>query len=84
MLTANYSDFSKDMSGLINNVLDTSETLIIKHKTNSGFVIMPLNEYNSLSATLHEISSKSNKSRLDSAIEKFKVGNKFSKELIEN
>ena len=40
-------------------------------------------EYNSLSATAHELSSKTNEKRLDSAIEKFKKGSSFQKELIE-
>jgi antitoxin YefM len=44
---------------------------------------MSLSEYNSLSATQHELSSKENEKRLDSAIEKLKSGNSSVQNLIE-
>lgn len=44
---------------------------------------MSLEEYNSLMATNHELSSRKNETRLDSAIDKLKAGNTFSKDLIE-
>ena len=43
---------------------------------------MSLNDYNSLNATLHELASKTNEIRLDSAIEKLKKGNSFAIGLI--
>jgi len=46
-------------------------------------VIISLEEYNSLRATYHELSSKMNEQRLDSAIEKLKTGSLFQKDLIE-
>ena len=58
------------------------ETLIINRGKDNGVVIISLEEYNSLSATQHELSSKINESRLDSAIEKIKSGNSFQKDLI--
>jgi antitoxin YefM len=45
---------------------------------------MSLDEYNSLKATYHELSSRVNEQRLDSAIEKLKNGSSFQKELIES
>jgi len=42
-----------------------------------------LEEYNSLSATHYELSSKKNEERLDSAISKIKNGDTFQKELID-
>jgi antitoxin YefM len=44
---------------------------------------MSLAEYNALRATQHEMSSKQNERRLDSAIEKLKSGNSSSKNLME-
>ena len=44
---------------------------------------MSLDEYNSLGATQHELSSKTNETRLDSAIAKLKSGDSFEKELPE-
>ncbi len=59
------------------------ETLIINRGKDSGVVVMSLDEYNSLCATQHELSSKTNEKRLDSAIEKLKSGSSFQKELID-
>ncbi len=45
---------------------------------------MSLKEYNSLMATNHELSSRKNEMRLDSAIEKLKNEKSFTKDLIED
>jgi len=84
MLTATISDFRKDIKRYLDRVTENFETLIINRGKDSGVVIMSLDEYNSLSATQHELSSKANERRLDSAIEKLKNGNSFQKELIES
>ena len=62
---------------------DNFETLIINRGKDTGVVIISLEEYNSLCATQHEISSKTNEERLDSAIEKIKRGSSLEKDLIE-
>jgi antitoxin YefM len=84
MLTATISDFRKDIKRYLDRVTENFETLIINRGKDSGVVIMSLDEYNSLSATQHELSSKANERRLDSAIEKLKSGNTFQKELMES
>ena len=83
MLTTSISDFRRDIKRYLDKVTENFETLIINRGKDSGVVIMSLEEYNSLSATHHELSSKKNESRLDSAIEKLKKGDSFVKELIE-
>ncbi len=83
MLIATISDFRKDIKKYLDRVTRNFETLIINRGKDNGVVIMSLDEYNSLSATSHELSSKTNESRLDSAIEKLKSGSSFQKELIE-
>jgi antitoxin YefM len=83
MLTTTISDFRKDIKRYLDRVTENFETLIINRGKDSGVVIISLDEYNSLSATQHELSSKANERRLDSAIEKLKNGNSFQKELIE-
>jgi antitoxin YefM len=84
MLTATISDFRKDIKRYLDRVTENFETLIINRGKDRGVVIMSLDEYNSLSATQHELSSKANERRLDSAIEKLKSGNTFQKELMES
>ena len=83
MLTTSISDFRKDIKRYLDRVTENFETLIINRGKDNGVVIMSLDEYNSLSATQHELSSKTNEKRLDSAIEKFKDGKSFKKKLIE-
>lgn len=83
MITTSISEFRKDIKNYLNKVTQNFETLIINRGKDSGVVVMSLEEYNSLQATQHELSSSVNEKRLDSAIEKFKQGNSFSKRLIE-
>lgn len=83
MITASISDFRKDIKDYFNKVTENFETLIINRGRNTGVVVISLEEYNSLITTQHELSSKKNKARLDSAIEKFKKGDAFTKNLIE-
>ena len=83
MITTTISDFRKDIKRYLDDVSDNFETLIINRGKDSGVVVISLNEYNSLNATQHELSSKSNEMRLDSAIEKAKSGLTFSSDLID-
>lgn len=78
------SDFRKDIKSYLDKVVMNFETLIINRGKDSGIVVMSLQEYNSLMATNHELSSRKNELRLDSAIDKLKNGTTFSKDLIEN
>ncbi len=83
MLTTSISDFRKDIKRYFDKVTENFETLIINRGKDNGVVIMSLAENNSLRATQHELSSKENEKRLDSAIEKLKSGNSSSKNLLE-
>lgn len=84
MLTTTISDFRKDIKKYLDKVSENFETLIINRGKDRGIVIMSLDEYNSLNATYHELSSKTNEKRLDSAIEKIKSSGTFEKELLES
>lgn len=84
MLIASVSDFRKDIKSYLDRVTKNFETLIINRGKEDGIVVISLNEYNSLMATSHELSSRKNEMRLDSAVEKLNKGNSFEKQLIEN
>lgn len=84
MLIASVSDFRKDIKTYLDKVAKNFETLIINRGKDSGIVIMSLEEYNALMATNHELSSKANEIRLDSAIDKLKSRDSFEKNLIED
>lgn len=83
MLTTNISDFRKDIKRYFDKVTSNVETLIINRGKDNGVVIMSLAEYNSLTTTQHELSSRVNQERLDSAIKKLKRGDSSSKSLLE-
>ena len=83
MITTTISDFRKDIKRYLDNVTQNFETLIINRGKDTGVVIMSIDEYNSLSATQHELSSKKNEMRLDSAIEKLRRNNSFPKDLLD-
>ncbi len=83
MLTTTISDFRNNMRKYFNKIEKDLETLIINRGKERGIVIISLEEYNSLLATQHELSSAANVKRLDSAIEKLKDSKGFEKELIE-
>ena len=78
MLTTTISDFRKDIKRYLDRVTQNFETLIINRGKDNGIVIMSLDEYNSMRATQHELSSKTNERRLDSAIKKWFVVSKRS------
>lgn len=59
------------------------KTLFINLGKDNGLVFFSLTNYNSLCTTQHEMSSKKNEKRLDSAIEKLKSGNSSTQNLIE-
>lgn len=78
------SDFRKDIKTYLDRVVKNFETLIINRGKDAGIVVMSLQEYNSLMATNHELSSRKNELRLDSAIDKLKNGTTLNKGLIED
>ena len=84
MIIASISDFRKNIKSYLESVSKNFETLIINRGKESGIVVISLAEYNSLMATNHELSSRSNEKRLDAAIVKLKNGNSFAKDLIED
>lgn len=83
MIITSVSNFRKDIKSYLDKVAKNFETLIINRGKDSGIVVMSLEEYNSLMATNHELTSRKNEMRLDSAIEKLKSAKSFSKDLIE-
>lgn len=83
MLSTTISDFRKDIKKYLDKVSNNFETLIINRGKDSGIVIISLEEYNSMLATNHELSSRRNEQRLDSAIDKLNNGQGFERSLIE-
>ena len=83
MIIASISDFRKDIKKYLDKVSQNFDTLFINRGKDNGIVVMSLDEYNSLMSTNHELASKINEKRLDSAIEKLNTGKSFEKILID-
>jgi antitoxin YefM len=83
MIIASISDFRKDIKKYLDKVSQNFDTLLINRGKDNGIVVMSLDEYNSLMSTNHELASKINEKRLDSAIEKLNTGKSFEKILID-
>ncbi len=84
MQVTTISDFQKSINTYLDRVSKNFETLIINRANNESVVVMTLQEYNSLMATHHELSSRKNAQRLDEAIEKLQKGQSFEKPLLES
>ena len=82
MLTTTISGFRKNIKKYFDEVTQNFETLLINRGKDTAVVIMSLEEYNSLTATQHELSSKKNEKRLDSAIERIANSETFEKKLL--
>ncbi len=74
MVTATLSDFRKNIDSYLKRVVNNFEIVIINRGKDSAVVIISLDEYNSLMATQHELSSRINEKRLDAAISKLRLG----------
>ncbi len=83
MLTTTLSDFRKDTKGYLDKVTQSFETLIINRGKDTGVVVISLDEYNSLRATQHELSSRINQQRLDASVKALNSDKKLSKKLID-
>ena len=70
------------MNTYLDKITLHSETLTVNLGEKDGVVILSLDEYNSILATEHELSSKKNATRLDASIEKIESGKLLRKNLI--
>jgi antitoxin YefM len=71
--------FQKDIKSYFDRVAINFETLIINRGKDSGLLLLFHRRHNSLVQQIIELSKRTNERRLDSAIDKFKSGNHFSK-----
>ncbi len=82
MITTTISNFEKEMNTYLDKITLHSETLTVNLGEKVGVVILSLDEYNSILATEHDLSSKKNSTRLDASIEKIESGKLLRKNLI--
>lgn len=78
-----YSKARNNLKKIMDSVCDNIETYIITRKNNRNVVMISLEEYNSITETLHLLSTPKNTKRLLKSIEEIEKGNFEEKELIE-
>jgi antitoxin YefM len=72
MLKISFTDLRKNLKKHLSTVLKTNVPIVINEGEDNAVVVISISEYNSLHKTIHELSSKKNQERLDSAISKLK------------
>ena len=68
MLSTTLSDFRKETKQYLDKVTNERETLIINRGKDTGVLIISLEEYNSLNATMPSMSTKKNMEVLGTSI----------------
>ena len=83
MMAANYSEFRTGLKRYLDEVEDNNDTLVIKRGTGKGTILISMEEYNSMTETIHLLSSRANADRLYESIRQIKEGTGMIKNLIE-
>lgn len=83
MEVLNYTEFRQNLAKNLDRVNNDAEIVIVARSKGKNVVVMDLDEYNSLTETLHLVKSEANRKRLQSAIDEMNSGTHHSHQLIE-
>lgn len=81
MTSLTLTEFRKNIKKYLDMAINDFELLIINRGKDKAVVVMSLDEYNSWQATMEVLSAKANRERLDLAIQQFKEGKSFERDL---
>ena len=84
MEVLNYTEFRQNLAKSLDKVNDDAEIVIVSRIKGKNVVVMDLNEYNSMTETLHIIKSEANRKRLQEAIDEMDSGKYHTHKLIED
>ena len=68
MLVKNMTEFRTNMKKTFDQINDTDEPVIISRSDDRDIVLLSLKTFNGIQETLYQMSSKTNKDRLDKAV----------------
>ena len=74
MESVNYSEFRQNLASYLNKVEDDRIPIVISRSNGRKVVVMNFDDYQTLEATLHLMSSKENVRVLDEAIAELEEG----------
>ena len=83
MRVISYSEARNSLKTLIDDVVDDADVAIINRRDAGDAVIMSLELYQSMSETLHLLSSPANAAHLAKSIGEFRAGKAKKRELLE-
>lgn len=83
MKVVNYSDFRQNLAENLNMVNNDREIVVVSRTKGKTVVVMDLDDYNSQQETLHLMSTKANRNRLEAAFVEMKKGGGKTRKLIE-
>ena len=82
MKTATISDFRARMKERLQEIEDSQDILILSGPKKRNFVVLTLEQYNSMEETAHLLSTQSNTERLLESIAQDRAGNTKVRELV--
>ena len=83
MEVLNYTEFRNNLTENLNKVTQDSEVIVVSRGKGKNVVVMSLDEYNAFKETIYLTSIKTNRKRLDDAIEEMEKGKFRKHKLIE-
>ena len=83
MRVVDYTEFRNHLSQNLNAVNEDREIVVVSRKHGKNVVVMDMNDYNSMAETLHLVSNKANRKRIEEAIDEMSKGISFKHDLIE-
>jgi antitoxin YefM len=84
MKTASVTEFRQRAKELLKEIEEDQDILVISRpKGQAGFVVLPMDQYESLQETAHLLSTEANARHLWESVAQHKGGNVVSKKLIE-
>jgi antitoxin YefM len=82
MKAVNYSELRENLKANLDSVTDNEELLVVHRPKGKSIVMMTLDEYNSLQETQHLLQSKSNRDRLEKAVENINAKRNLMKQTL--
>lgn len=79
----NYSDARRNLKGVMDRVVADMTEVVVTRQKGEAVVMVSLNEWNSITETLHLLSSPTNAARLLTAIRELEAGGGTERELVE-
>jgi len=84
MKAVNCSELRQNLKANLDAVTDNAELLVVHRTKGKSIIVMSLEEYNSMEETIHLLGNKTNRERLESAVENImKKSNLLKNNLIE-